>query len=89
MIYLCVSIISVYLSLFQLRSNYSLTHLKKIYKGIHKFNNDNEIMSNQQREGTVLNQWCWNNQLPIWKENHEFLTSHHTYTKSIMTVLIS
>jgi len=46
-------------------------------------------MSNQQREGIVLNQQSWNNQLRIWKENHEFLTSHHIYTKSIMTTLIS
>ena len=42
-------------------------------------------MSNQQGEGIVLNQQCWNNQLRIWKENHEFLTSHQIYTKSTMT----
>lgn len=42
-------------------------------------------MSNQQGEGIVLNQQCWNNQLRIGKENHEFLTSHQIYTKSTMT----
>lgn len=60
-----------------------------MYKGIHKLNNDNESMSNQQRDGIVLNQQCWNNQLRTWKEYHEFLTSHHIYTKPITTVLIS